>query len=65
MTSRTKRIPVKSIKEINALIPESVDYKNPVDGADCLYVKVARNGTKKFVTAVTVSKRIQLPVGQS
>ena len=23
MTSRTKRIPVKSIKEINALIPES------------------------------------------
>ena len=65
MTSRTKRVPVKSIKEINALIPESADYKNPVDGADCLYVKVARNGTKKFVTAVTVSKRIQLPVGQS
>ena len=27
-----------------------------MDGADCLYVKVARNGTKKFVTAVTVSK---------
>ena len=65
MTSRTKRDPVKSIKEINALIPESADYKNPVDGADCLYVKVAPNGTKKFVTAVTVSKRIQLPVGQS
>lgn len=65
MTSRIKRVPVKSIKEINALIPESADYKNPVDGADCLYVKVARNGTKKFVTAVTVSKRIQLPVGQS
>lgn len=65
MTSRKKRIPVKSIKEINALIPEPAAYKNPVDGADCLYVKVAPNGTKKFVTAVTVSKRIQLPVGQS
>ena len=65
MTSRKKRVPVKSIKEINALIPASADSKNPEDGADCLYVKVARTGTKKFGTAVTVSKRIQLPVGQS
>lgn len=56
---------VKNQKEINALKPEKSEYRATVDGADCLYVKVTPNGTKKYVTSLTVSKRIKLPSGQS
>ncbi len=65
MVTRTKRRPVKNIRQINLLTPEKVEYKNPVEGIDCLYVKVSPNGARRFVTSLTVSKRIALPKGQS
>lgn len=65
MPRTNARPSVKNQREINALTPEHVEYRATVDGVDCLYVKVSPNGTKKYVTSLTVSKRIQLPKGQS
>ena len=65
MPRTVTRPSVKNQKEINALKPERGEYRATVDGADCLYVKVSPNGTKKYVTSLTVSKRIKLPSGQS
>ena len=65
MATRQRRPSVKSTKDIHALQAESATYQSPVGGDDCLYVKVTPSGAKKYVTALTVSKRIQLPTGQS
>ena len=65
MARRKYRRPVKNHSEIKHLKPEEATYRNPVAHIDCLYVKVSPSGDKQFVTAVTVSKRIQLPTGAS
>jgi len=65
MPRTNTRPSVKNQKEINALQPEQDEYRATVGGVDCLYVKVSPNGAKKYVTSLTVSKRIQLPSGQA
>lgn len=65
MPSHKSRPSVKNQREISTLIPEKKEYRATVEGVDCLYVKVSPNGDKKYVTSVTVSKRLQLPAGQS
>ena len=60
-----KRSPVKTKADIDALVPAQSEYKVAVADLDCLYVKVSPNGSKRFITALTVSKSIALPEGQS
>ena len=65
MATLSRNPVVRNSREINALQPKDREYRATVDGIDCLYVKVSPNGTKRFVTSVTVSKRIKLPEGAS
>jgi len=65
MPKTRNRPPVKNQKQINDLKPETEAYRVTVEGVDCLYVTVTPAGMKKYVTSTAVSKRIQLPKGQS
>ncbi|MDA8549130.1 hypothetical protein N9K52_02380 [Litoricolaceae bacterium] len=65
MPKTRNRPPVKNKKQINDLKPETEAYRVTVEGVDCLYVTVTPAGMKKYVTSTAVSKRIQLPKGQS
>ena len=65
MPQTRNRPSVKNQKQINELKAESEAYRATVEGVDCLYVTVTPAGIKKYVTSTAVSKRIQLPKGQS
>jgi len=65
MSQTRNRPSVKNQKQINDLKAEPEAYRATVEGVDCLYVTVTPAGVKKYVTSTAVSKRIQLPKGQS